>query len=69
MDKNERPIGLNFALSMNKEAMNYYSTLNLSQQKYINDYIENSNYIDKRVVIDDVIKQLEEKNEQIIKKY
>lgn len=69
MDKKDMPIGLNFALSMNKEAMNYYSTLNLSQQKYINDYIEKADYIDKRIVIDNIIKQLEEKNIQNIKKY
>lgn len=63
MDRKNLPTGLNMALSMNKDALEYYSTLKYDQQKYINDYIQNSNDgVDAKKKIEKVIKQLEKGN-------
>ena len=63
MDRKNLPTGLNMALSMNKDALEYYSTLKYDQHKYINDYIQNSNDgVDAKKKIEKVIKQLEKGN-------
>lgn len=63
MDRKDLPTGLNMALAMNKDALEYYSTLKYDQQKYLNDYIQNSTSgIDTKKRIEKVINQLNEKN-------